>query len=339
MQQSFLHIISTMTIAVLAGGIGTAGLFQTDLNRYDRPLWDGQYQRRVEGGFTENLPFRSTAIHIWNAFGYGVLGQTSNEVISGQEGWLFTAEEFRPPEKHDFEAELLSALEVLALYDIRLIPVIVPDKARIYADMLDHPRPADLEARYSRLQSLLQRHELPAPDLNQKLMAGRATAETYLKTDTHWSPQGARIAAVAVAQALNVTSDGGFRTTVSEPVPFNGDLLAFIETGPFRSFTGPLPEQIRPYTTFSTAGADTLFGPSDAPIALIGTSFSARAEFNFAGFLSQETGLGLISYATEGEGPFLPMQRFLRALPELDSLPEIAIWEIPERYIYTEDMK
>lgn len=332
------QLISTITIAALTIGVGAVGLARTDLRLYDRTPWAGQYQRAVEDKFTGNLPLRSRAIHVWNAFGYGILGQTGTQVISGKDGWLFTTEEFVLPEAFDFEAELLEVSYHLNQYDIRLIPVIVPDKSRIYSDKLDHDRMIGLETRYAALQALLRRHGLTAIDLRAVLIAGREDGETFMITDTHWSPHGARLTAQEIARKLEMTGRDAFETTTSASEPFEGDLLTFIDTGPFRSITGPPIERIRPSVTANIADASAMFGNVEVPVALVGTSFSARQEFNFPGFLRQELGLDLISYAEEGSGPFSPMRRFLDTLATTKTLPEVVIWEIPERYINMEDM-
>jgi alginate O-acetyltransferase complex protein AlgJ len=76
-----------------------------------------------------------------------------------------------------------------------------------------------------------------------------------------------------------------------------------------------------------------LFTDFDTALALVGTSYSARSEFNFAGFLQQETGLELVNFATEGQGPFAPMRMLLESGEIVETGARIVIWEIPERYI------
>ena len=68
-------------------------------------------------------------------------------------------------------------------------------------------------------------------------------------------------------------------------------------------------------------------------VALLGTSYSANPNWNFEGSLKLALNKDLINFATEGEGPFIPMIDFLeRHLKTLPSL-ELVIWEIPERYL------
>ncbi|WP_166415627.1 alginate O-acetyltransferase AlgX-related protein [Cochlodiniinecator piscidefendens] len=332
-----LQIINIVMIAVLVVCAGAMGLARTDLRLYNKTIWDGQYQRNIENEFLHNLPLRDRAVYAWNAFKYRILGQTGARVVEGQDGWLFTSEEFVSPDSSLFETELVEVSRTLSAFNIRLIPVIVPDKARIYSDRIFHPRMTALETRYERLQFLLERHGFVWIDLEQTLLLGRATDETFMRTDTHWSPFGAMLSAREISEALDLTGTQRFETTIAEETLFDGDLLAFIDTGPLRSLAGPLAEFITLSVTNSTTGGGSLFGDVNVPVALVGTSFSAREEFNFSGFLRQELNLDLINYAMEGEGPFLPMRQFLNSLPTVETRPELVIWEIPERYINMEE--
>lgn len=106
-----------------------------------------------------------------------------------------------------------------------------------------------------------------------------------------------------------------------------------METGAFHALIGPAAEVIEVPTTVALDAGQGLFGDVATDIVLIGTSFSARTEFNFAGFLQQATGMTVVNLAVEGQGPFAPMQAALDAGTITDLSPSIVIWEIPERYI------
>ncbi|WP_168770504.1 alginate O-acetyltransferase AlgX-related protein [Flavimaricola marinus] len=290
----------------------------------------------VESEFEANAPFRDVSVHFWTAARLALFNQADTDVIIGEEDWLFTAEEFRRASSEvDLETELSRTIEQLSALGITLIPVIVPDKARIYEDMLPHARLYEIELRYGRLKTLLADYGFPVIDLEVALRDGRTSAETFMRTDTHWSPAGAEVAAKAIAAELSDMhgDTAAFETTTLQAVLFEGDLARFLETGPFATWIGPQPEAIAVPETTSTGGADLLFGDPTIPIALVGTSFSAREDFNFAGFLSQHTGLDVINLATIGEGPFAPMRSYLASETLKSSPPSIVIWELPERYI------
>jgi alginate O-acetyltransferase complex protein AlgJ len=316
--------------------VGIVGLSSTDFSAKGQSLIGGSYQRAIEADFGDKMPLREASIHAWTAAKLAVFGQTDASVITGADGWLFTDEEFRRAEQEfNFEVELENAMTQLATHNITLIPVIVPDKARVYDHLLPHDRLADIEVRYAEVQSLLASYNLPTIDLAAVLRDNRQTEETFMRTDTHWSPFGAETAAKVIATEMSglTVAPAEFVTTFGKIEPFEGDLLNFIQTGPFTNLVGPDAEFIKVAETVNTAGADLLFGDATIPMALIGTSYSARDEFNFAGFLRQHTGLDLINYSTLGQGPFAPMQAFLASNAIQSSPPTIVIWELPERYI------
>ena len=118
---------------------------------------------------------------------------------------------------------------------------------------------------------------------------------------------------------------------------FEGDLLAFVDLGPFREKFTALHDVIDVFETDAVDGgsAGGLFGDVTIPVALVGTSYSARPEFHFEGFLKSELDADLVNYAEVGLGPFAPMDRFLETLGAATSAPRLVIWEIPERYINT----
>ncbi|MGR3762292.1 alginate O-acetyltransferase AlgX-related protein (plasmid) [Roseobacteraceae bacterium NS-SX3] len=334
-----MSISSFLLPAGIAASIAGLGLssFAPDILALDgRNVLTGQYQRQAEAAFADGIPLLDQAVPVYTAFTLAAFGQAGPEVVVAQRDWLFTAEEFRPATAgFDFAAELAAARQHLGKLGIRLIPLVVPDKARIYADLLPAPRGPELETRYERTLARLAEQGLPAVDLRGVLQDGRAGGPTYMRTDTHWSPRGARLAADAAAAAAGLMppAEPQFLTVMRPPQPFQGDLLPFVPAGPFAKWTGPAPEMIAVPETSGAEAAGGLFDDADIGLALVGTSFSARQEFNFAGFLQQATGHDLVSFAVEGQGPFQPMRDLIEAGALSLVQPQAVIWEIPERYV------
>lgn len=71
------------------------------------------------------------------------------------------------------------------------------------------------------------------------------------------------------------------------------------------------------------AGAETL------QVALVGTSFSDSDLSNFAGFLSEETGLDVVNYALTGGNQFGAIQDHLTSRSFQEERPAFLIWENP----------
>jgi alginate O-acetyltransferase complex protein AlgJ len=109
-------------------------------------------------------------------------------------------------------------------------------------------------------------------------------------------------------------------------------LLPFVATGRYRDRVGPAAELINTFETAVTSSGG-LFGAADIPVALIGTSYSAKAEFHFEGFLKHALQANVLNLSRVGQGPFRPMDAFLEERSTLSSLPSIVVWEIPERFL------
>ena len=295
----------------------------------------GAVQRHYETRFEDSFPMGDTLRHAWNAAKYAALGEVAEGAVLGRGGVLFTAEEFTAPKAHrDFSRALKDAQIRSAEVGAELIPVIVPDKSRMMAEALPRARSAHFEDRYDRLQHAIAQAGLRTVDLRPALRADRS----FMVSDTHWSPKGAQSAAASISRLLadDLASDAAFETTRIDTRDFDGDLLAFADTGAWRRWVGPGFERIE---TFETNGPDTsslgLFDEVDTPVVLVGTSFSAREDFHFLGFLKSELRADVLSYAKEGQGPFVPMELFLEGNALAETTPQFVIWEIPERYLDT----
>lgn len=180
-----------------------------------------------------------------------------------------------------------------------------------------------------------------APDLLTPLLEARAEAPVFLRTDTHWTPFGAQVAARALAAALRpaLPEDSelfraAYETRTLPPEPFEGDLLAFVPLGPLQHL-GPPPETLEPRTTEAVGEREQggLFDTPEIPVVLVGTSYSAGERWNFAGALREALGADVLNVADEGLGPLPPMHAFLDAATLRDTPPELVIWEFPERYL------
>ncbi len=331
---SALALPALTSALVLASGV--LALRQADPRGALRDLFPGTYQRLYEDRFEAALPFRNFAQQGWSALRLAAFGEAQAGALVGAEGWLFTLEEFvAPQDAPDLATELTYARDQLAARGIALVPVIVPDKARMVQGLHRFPRAAEIEDRFDAALGVLAELGLPAIDTRLALAPLGPTA--YLRTDTHWSPQGAQATALALARALpDLVQPGESYVTRPDGVQaLEGDLTVFVDTGPFAAWVGPRPETIARFETVSTGSDMGLFGDAEIPVALIGTSFSARGDLHFDGFLKSALGQDVLNLSEQGQGPFAPMRRFL-ASPEPTFTPlRTVIWEIPERYITT----
>ena len=330
--------LSVTVLALLAAVPGVIAVGGAPVSGLSLEFAEGTTQRHYERRFDDAFPLRDEARALWAALRFGLLGEPSEGAVLGADGWLFTAEEFRPPEEVRNLGEALDEARArIEAAGAELIPVFVPDKARMVAGALPYARSERYRDRYDRLLDETRALGFWTVDLRPTLRTGADGPPAFMRTDTHWSPEGARAAAMAIA----AVSDGldpaaGFSTERTGETAFTGDLVAFADTGRWRSWTGPAPERIGLYETTEQGGTvDALFADTTIPVALVGTSFSARTEFHFVGFLKQALGADVVSHARVGQGPFAPMEEFLAGPALRTNPPRIVLWEIPERYIQT----
>ncbi len=332
--RKFQDTTLVLGFSTFLAGASVFSLSRTDLGDASTGWTNGAYQRGYEDRFAASVPGQKLAGSTWAALRWGLLGEASDGAVVGRNGWLFTAEEFQEPKNtRDLRKELETAKAKLSEAGITLIPVIVPDKARMHADKLTRRRSTPFARRYDHALEAVESVGLTVIDLRPVLEFD----QSFLRQDTHWSPEGARRTAITVASATQI--DLTVSAVTTKPIgqsPFDGDLLNFINTGPFRAWSGPSLEHIDRFETTVETEA-TLFGDTTVPVALVGTSYSALPDFHFEGFLKQALSADALNAAAVGQGPFEPMDQFLSDLSTLTSPPSLVIWEIPERFLSTKE--
>lgn len=305
---------------------------------------NGAAARDFEAHYKADFPASDFGTALWTAVEYRLFGQGRPGLVVGRDGWLFTDEEFRAwPQA---EARLQQRLALIEAVDQRLwvqgvdlILAPLPAKARVYPDKIGDRQP-DLSQRllYERLLTEMRRRHVTHVDLFGALLACSHDAPSFLRTDTHWTPQGAQCAArMIAAQAQRPRHPAAYRTEQLRAQPHQGDLLKYLPMAPWFAHWMPAPDRYRPLQTVAAGGGGDLFG--DAPLpdtVLIGTSYSEDRRWNFEGALSQSLGEPVLNLAERGVGPYLPMLRWLQALEQgtaESGVPRQVIWELPERYL------
>ncbi len=304
----------------------------------------GEQAARYEETFNEALPFRDTAIATWGVLEYALFREGREGVVVGREGWLFTDEEFAFYDEAAAEtarklAYIGEVRDALAERNVALVVALVPDKSRVYREFVGRALPSYTQGRYESFRQGLLEQNIPTPDLLGALTAAKTQGPTYLRTDTHWTPAGAEVAAETLAESLQAADVPGlfgstYTTEITGTEPYRGDLFTFLPLGALGGRLGPGEEELEGrQTTATDTDAGGLFGAQTIPVTLVGTSYSADERWNFTGALQTALGADVLNLATEGRGPLPPMREYL-ASPELqDAPPSVVVWEIPERYV------
>jgi alginate O-acetyltransferase complex protein AlgJ len=343
-------------LLVLASGVALSAAAFARMERVPvGSIRRGEWTSRFEGAFDRALPLYEPALHLWTAIRYSLFSEGGSGLVVGSDDWLFTAEELetypRDAERVGEAIAYVAAVgRALAERDAALAVVLLPAKARIYEDKLPGSGlPQIVEDRYDRAVTALHGELDSGPqsvivvDARAALRRARSTGtEVFLRTDTHWTPEGAATVAGAVADEVfgllerRRVPRTRFERVAAGSVAHRGDLLRFLPLGPFDRALGPAPERLTRYET-TTAATDSasggLFDDPSIPVTLVGTSYSADELWGFRGALAEAIEADVLTVAAEGEGPFEPMLEYLRGETITDQPPELVIWEIPERYL------
>uniref|UniRef100_A0A2A3JQQ4 AlgX/AlgJ SGNH hydrolase-like domain-containing protein n=1 Tax=Alloyangia mangrovi TaxID=1779329 RepID=A0A2A3JQQ4_9RHOB len=144
--------------------------------------------------------------------------------------------------------------------------------------------------------------------------------------------------AVRIAAQPGLTGSAQFTQVPGAEVRFTGDLVSYVTSGELAPLVGLSAERVTPYEAVSIPSGQEaaldLFGEAGAGevVDLVGTSYSANPNWSFAEALKLELGRDVINYATEGQGPFVPMRDYLqKRAPE--TAATTVLWEIPLRYL------
>lgn len=304
---------------------------------------DGGLAKTFEQHYDKNLPVKDIGTNVWAAIDYLLFNEGRPGVLIGKNDWLFSDEEFNAvanAQEHlrDNLALIRGVRDELARHNVRLVLAIVPAKSRLYPEYVGEHRPSTLhQDLYADFHDAVRRVGITAPDLLDPLRNAKDEGQLFLRTDTHWTPRGADIAALQLSKAIELSGEPQqFITEATEQHRYTGDLTRFLPLDPLFATLMPAPDPLEKRTTRlarQNASADALFAEVDMPVTLVGTSYSANPNWNFEGALRQHLHRDLSNHAEEGKGPLLPMLTYLQSDELKNAAPQVVIWEFPERYL------
>lgn len=310
----------------------------------------GKWAANFEAYYNKSLYTYEPSINLWTAMTYAAFREGKDGVLVGGNGWLFTKEEFEYQKGRDEAlAENVRFITAVRDYldkaDIKLVVVPVPAKARVYEEHLGRfTYPQYNEVVYPLFIESLLKAGIVASDTLEAMQHYEGDS-LFLRTDTHWTPEGAEVAARGAVRAIKIAypdmkfKEASYITVPGREEEHPGDLMRYVPVASFISAPDLRPDRLRLMETIEGAGKvsalleDDLFSGAAPDVALVGTSYSADPKWNFAGFLKEALRTDILNAAKEGLGPFETMKTYLDNQAFKKTPPKLIIWEIPERYL------
>ncbi|WP_339528838.1 alginate O-acetyltransferase [Pseudomonas mucidolens] len=343
-----LYTALFMALLLALGAWSIRSFFGFSTNA-EATVLNGRWAKAVETHYDDEFPIKRLGTNLWAALDYKLFNEGRPGVVLGRDHWLYSDEEFNPTVNAEQNLQGNYALvegvrQTLKARGVQLVMAIVPAKVRLYPEHLGEVRPASIHAGlYQDFHARLAADKIIAPDLLGPLQQAKLHGQqVFLRTDTHWTPDGAEVAARQLAKVINAKTllsgePQRFVTETESTTPHKGDLRLFLPLDPLFENLMPPKEPLQKRVTHAVqsqaAGDAALFADSEMPVALVGTSYSANPNWNFVGALKQALGSEVVNYSEDGHGPILPMLSYLKSDDFKDSPPQVLVWEFPERYL------
>jgi alginate O-acetyltransferase complex protein AlgJ len=333
---------------LLVLGIWSLRSFANFSTSAETTVLDGKWTKAAETHYDDEFPIKRLGTNLWAALDYKLFNEGRPGVVLGKDQWLYTDEEFdavvnAEQNEADNLALIQGVRDTLEAKGSKLVLAIVPAKTRLYPEHIGDNKPASLHVDlYQQFHAEVAKAGIVAPDLLAPLQAAKQKGQVFLRTDTHWTPMGAEVAAqqlgLTIAEKAPLEGEPAqFVTQAKDSTPYKGDLTNFLPLDPLFTNLLPKPDTLQQMSTdlvqSAPTGDDALFADSEVPVGLVGTSYSANPNWNFVGALKQALRSDVVNYAEDGKGPILPMLKYLQTDAFKNSAPQVVIWEFPERYL------
>lgn len=182
-----------------------------------------------------------------------------------------------------------------------------------------------------------------APDLLELALSGMPDGEPYyFQRDTHWTPVGVVVSALALADAVQASDPGRFPNAGVKRI---SDLTAGVDLSERGSLTDmskavcerALPPEMAKTLEFAPTGGGLLSGhsPAQPQVALAGSSFSDRYRrdyYRVADALAGALGAEVDNFSVSGGGPIGGLESLIQSGAVHAGEYDLVIWELP----YTE---
>jgi hypothetical protein len=359
-----VFLITTFIIALLSVGVAQVTV---ELSEGEQPPFaefflqvpTGDSLRVFENDLEKNCRLAEKLRPSVQYVQFLVFGDTGDKALMGRAGWFF----YRPAVQYLIEplpanseysrVDVLSSItsfrDQLAQRGIMLLVVPAPNKASIYPEMLTSRAEGSeqpVNPKTIEIISKLRESGVEIVDLFRVFAGARENLSPddktryYLSQDSHWSPEGMRLAAQVVARRifdLGWAEKGKVRYRLKPTtVRRYGDVLKMMRAPRIESRFEP--ETLNCAQVVNAAAGQLYEADPNSEVLVIGDSFLriySRDEPGSGGFiehLAYELGFPLTSIVNDGGASTLVRQELSRK-PALLKNKKLVIWEFVERDI------
>ena len=258
----------------------------------------------------------------------------SSFAIVGKDGWLFAVwdkiSEDEPHQVRQATGVVTRAIGILRAARIEVTVLVIPSKARTYRQFLpDGMQVAPgADRRYAAYLNDLRAAGALSPDLETAFRARAAGTPLFFKSDTHWTPMGAELAAVETAKVVGPALPPSSRPGLQVSAPINrvsprGDLVRNLPEAQ-RAAYAPEPYQVR--DVVAPAGQNALLADDAAEVTIVGSSYM-EPRYAFQPVFSNQIGrpVGLF-WKPNSIGPFATLMQYLTSADFRQHRPRMLVW-------------
>lgn len=267
-----MFYIALFLLTLLVLGLWSMRSFFGFSTNADATVLNGRWTKAVETHYDDEFPIKRLGTNLWAALDFKLFNEGRPGVVLGRDQWLYSDEEFNPIVNEELNLQGNYALvegvrQTLKAKGVKLVMAIVPAKVRLYPEHLGEVKPASIHANlYQDFHARVAADKILAPDLLKPLQQAKQNGQqVFLRTDTHWTPEGAEIAANTLAKTIadKFPLSGEpqrFVTTPAEKVTHKGDLRLFLPLDPLFENLMPAQEPLQNATPWPP--------PSSLPVTM-----------------------------------------------------------------------
>ncbi|MDA1101272.1 MAG: hypothetical protein O2967_20080 [Proteobacteria bacterium] len=276
------------------------------------------------------------------------LAKYLGSIALGRDGWLFFSNaelkmHFMPPGIKEVQALLRRTVQRLNARGTTLIFLPLPSRALMHPDKIDPDNllfkkyvASEAQKQFRQYISAMAKAGVVTIDLTLDVGREETGSTFYMATDAHWSAEGARLAAKAIANTLRRHSSYAklkkVKYSLKEVRQFkkNGSIKIYLE-----KICGPidLQETVKVYEAVPDVNLQ-MSGMQNPAIVVTGTSNGHSNvrhghSYSFPEFLAYYTDLPIANYSNVGGHNFGALLEFLRSDDFMNHPPRFLVWETP----------